>query len=171
MVRLALGLLLLSPALCFTQVDTLALEAHVFAALNEYRIQRGLAPLEADRRLGLAARRHARSMRDHGFFDHEDPTTSRDRTYDVRAERAGYDWRSVGENLALLHMQEVGDAEAVADRAIRVLHDSRSHRRLMLDREMLDAGIGVAVAPGPAGSAGTIFVVQLFGHPSVGGAP
>lgn len=173
MARLVLALLVLTPSICFTQVDTFALEAHVFAALNEYRIQRGLDPLAADHRLGLAARRHARSMRDHDFFDHVDPTDARDRTYGVRAARAGYDWRSVGENLALFRMQEVEDveADAVADRAIRVLHDSRLHRRLMQDREMVDAGIGVAVASDPAGSAGTVFVVQLFGRPSVNGAP
>ena len=50
-----------------------------------------------DSRLEAAAKRHARDMAEHDYFDHRDRDGA---GIGERARRAGYDWRAVGENIA-----------------------------------------------------------------------
>lgn len=67
------------------------------------------APVAWNTRLAAAARRHAEDMALNGFLDHEGTDES---TAPTRARDAGYDYRAVGENLAvgIANPREVVDA-------------------------------------------------------------
>lgn len=108
-----------------------SVEARVLAEVNAYRVRNDLAPLRADRRLARAALAHARDMADNDFFAHE----GSDRTDSgVRARRAGYDWRAVGENIA-------GGLPSPEDTVAGWIA-SEGHRQNMLNPVFRDAGIG-----------------------------
>lgn len=65
--------------------------------LNNVRAANGAGPVAYDSRLGRAAQAHANDMLRHGYFDH----TGRDgSSAGDRIKRAGYDWKTWGENIA-----------------------------------------------------------------------
>ncbi len=108
-----------------------SVEARVLAQVNAYRVRNDLPPLRADRRLARAALAHARDMADNDFFAHE----GSDHTHSgVRARRAGYDWRAVGENIA-------GGLSSPED-TVAGWMASAGHRQNMLNPVFRDAGIG-----------------------------
>ena len=103
----------------------------MLAAVNQVRARNDVPPLRVDRRLARAAQAHARDMADNDFFAHEGSDRS---DSGVRARRAGYDWRAVGENIAAgLASPEATVTDWMA---------SPGHRRNMLDPVFRDAGIG-----------------------------
>ncbi len=108
-----------------------SVEARVLVQINKVRARNDLPPLRADRRLARAAVAHARDMADNDFFAHE----GSDRTDSgVRARRAGYDWRAVGENIA-------GGLSSPED-TVADWMASAGHRQNMLNPVFRDAGIG-----------------------------
>ncbi len=108
-----------------------SVEARVLAQINQYRARNDLPPLRADQRLARAALAHARDMADNDFFAHE----GSDRTDSgMRARRAGYDWRAVGENIA-------GGLPSPED-TVAGWMASAGHRQNMLNPDFRDAGIG-----------------------------
>lgn len=72
-------------------------EALVFDLVNQQRGLHGLGTLLADDRLRSAAFGHAEDMAVNDFFDH---TGSGNTTVGTRATAAGYQWTTVGENIA-----------------------------------------------------------------------
>lgn len=74
-----------------------AREALVFDLVNQQRDWHGLGTLLADDRLRSAAYGHAEDMAANDFFDH---TGSGGSTIGTRATAAGYQWTSLGENIA-----------------------------------------------------------------------
>ncbi|MGH2948462.1 MAG: CAP domain-containing protein, partial [Solirubrobacteraceae bacterium] len=71
--------------------------AAVLCLVNRERTQHGLGPLERDRRLARAARRHARDMVRHGYFAHQ---RSGGPDLGARLRRAGWRGTASGEAIA-----------------------------------------------------------------------
>jgi uncharacterized protein YkwD len=107
-------------------------------------------PLTAHPDLGRAAREYARRMGEEGFFAHVSP--SGDDPGD-RAESAGYDWSSYGENIAAGY-----DTPA---EVVQGWHDSVGHCRNLMGGF---AHLGVGYADVDDSRYGSYWV-QLFGTP------
>jgi uncharacterized protein YkwD len=134
-----------------TTLDVAA--AATFCVLNRERTRRHLPRLRDQAALERAGRRYAGAMVRRGFFSHVSPTGS---TMLGRLRTVGYAtddqaW-SIGEALAW----GVGE-RATPAATVQSWLASRPHRRLLLDADFRDVGIGVAVgapvgerADGPA---------------------
>jgi uncharacterized protein YkwD len=109
--------------------------------LNNSRIANGLAPLTLEPRLCEIARAHALDMAEHKYFGHNSLDGA---TPFERMLRAGYEYRSAGENLAL----DVDEPSAA-----RMLWRSNGHRSNMLEPHF--GRVGVAAV---STDAGEIFV-------------
>jgi uncharacterized protein YkwD len=137
-----------------------ALRRGVACVLGEARMRRGLAPLRWQPQLAAIARRHARSMVRDSYFSHVGPG-GRDLASRVRAGGYRPAWAPwwVGEVLAWGRERGALPATVLA----RWLA-SRSHRRVVLNAQACEVGIGVALgvplAGAQSGPAATI-VVEL----------
>lgn len=101
-------------------------------------------PLRWNDRLEKAAARHANDMKRHDFFSHKGSNGS---GIGDRAERAGYRWQSVAENIAWNY-------DTVAD-AVLGWKDSPGHCRSMMSKAYREMGAAQVDA----------YWVQLFGSP------
>ena len=130
---------------CTESGDTQLLSDQLLRLINMERFDIGA--VERDAELADLATRYACRMIDEGFFGHVHPTTG-----DGLAERmhlSGYEYASVGENLA-----------AGIDRPCELLDAwllSEPHREVMLDANFTRAGVGV----GHGGEYGTYCVLLL----------
>jgi uncharacterized protein YkwD len=120
--------------------------------LNAERARHGLPRLRLNKKLSVAARRHARDMVRRKYFSHD---TLGGGSFVDRIRRAGYlrganTW-SVGENLAW------GSHDRAAPRAITEMWmNSPGHRANILSPAFREIGIGLAIgAPAPSGPAAT----------------
>ena len=113
--------------------------------VNAVRARHGQRPLRASRRLGAAARRHARDMVSHAYFAHERPGS----TLLSRARAAGWTGSFLGEAIAC------GCGPHAVPRAVLGSWLANPpHREIVLGRYRL-AGVGLARgAPGVVGCAG-----------------
>jgi uncharacterized protein YkwD len=130
--------------------------------LNRERAHRGLRRLKLDKRLGRAARRHARDMARRKYFSHD---TLGGGSFVDRIRRAGYlkgayTW-TVGENLAW------GSHGFSRPRVImRMWMNSPGHRANILNPSFREVGVGIAYAAPvrgegkPAGTYATDFGVR-----------
>ena len=107
--------------------------------LNRERASHGLRPLRHERRLALAASRHARDMVRRQYFAHEGHSGS---DFVQRVQRTGYtrgaSWR-LGENLAWGEGTQASPTAIVA-----AWMRSPGHRRNVLG-QFREVGIGLAV--------------------------
>jgi len=112
-------------------------------------------PVKSSPLLDRAAAVHARDMAQHGSLRHEgsDGSTPAD-----RVSRAGYRWRSVGENIA--------SGQTTAQEVVREWIGSPPHCANLMSPRFTDMGIGYAVNKD---SADGIYWAQVFGRP--GGRP
>ncbi len=108
-----------------------AAEKMAFDLLNADRKRAGLSILVRDRDLDNVARAHSEDMREHNFFGHHSPNTGDPKD---RLMRAGYRFRSFGENLAL---------EMSLYAAQSALLASLGHRKNILG-DFSHVGIGIA---------------------------
>jgi uncharacterized protein YkwD len=108
-------------------------------------------PLTLDARLSRAAAVHAQAMAQGNFMEHEgrDGSTPSD-----RVSRAGYDWRSVGENIA---MGQTTPEQVVADWV-----KSPEHCANIMEPRFTQMGIAFAF---DKRSAGGVYWAQTFGLP------
>jgi uncharacterized protein YkwD len=118
-----------------------AAEARMLELLNKERVQRGLVPFVADKRLRDVARAHSRDMLAQGYFAHESPDGKS--PFD-RMHAANITYRIAGENLALAPTVEV---------AHDGLMNSPGHKKNILTPEFRRVGIGAI----RAGVRGTMF--------------
>jgi uncharacterized protein YkwD len=136
-----------SPATGYRQ-----LAINIVSAMNRERDAYGLPPLHINSRLSLAAGDRIGDMFGKHYFAHVSPDGIKPWTW---VERRGYDYREIGENLA------VGYRNAGA-----VVHgwmQSPGHRANILGRGFDE--VGVAVAPGsPTRSYRGPTVVALYGE-------
>lgn len=100
-------------------------EAEVLRLVNDYRVERGRDPLQADARLSAAAEAWSREMARGDFFEHG----SRE-----GVEERGYDLAAWAENIAAGYRSP----EDVVDAWI----DSPGHRENLLKRNVDETGIG-----------------------------
>jgi uncharacterized protein YkwD len=115
--------------------------------VNAVRARAGLPAVQTSSRLASAAQRYACQLARSGTFAHRGPDGSDLRT---RVSATGYPACRAAENLALGH-----DAATV----VPAWMDSRGHRRNLLDAEVQDVGLGVAVAGGRP------YIVLVLGRP------
>ena len=107
------------------QIDTMLREVNMQRALH------GAGPLKLDKRLGAAARKHARDMAKRDFLHHRSPD---ERGFQERVLSEGYPWRAIAEN--------IGAGLSSPKSTIDSWMTSPGHRDNMLNRDFNDAGIG-----------------------------
>jgi uncharacterized protein YkwD len=129
---------------------TNAFDDAIIAAMNRERAAHGLRPLRLNDQLTLAAEDRTRDMLAKHYFDHVSPDGVDPFKW---AERRGYDYREIGENLAVGY----GSAAAVVDGWMH----SPGHRANILGAHFGD--VGIAVAASPVRGYGAPLVVALYG--------
>ena len=119
---------------------------------NKRRRQKGLARLKADPQLHRAAQGHAVDMDTVGrYLGHQ---SSDGRDFQDRIDEAGYEWRSIRENVA--------SGQRTAKAVVRSWMNSPGHRANILSDDITEIGIGFAVDD----ATGSTYWVQKFGAPS-----
>lgn len=138
-----------------------ALSGAVVCLLNQQRAHAGLAPLAVSRRLGVAGWRHARDMRDRGYFSH---TSLDGRSFVDRISAARYlegheseAW-ALGEVLAWS-----AEPSAAPARLVAALMASDTHRAVILDARYTELGVGM-VRGNPSGAGRGDTLVVDFGN-------
>jgi uncharacterized protein YkwD len=126
--------------------DAPSLQA-VAQQINAVRARAGLPAVQPSQRLAAAAQRYACLLARTRTLAHRGPDGSDLRT---RVSAAGYPACRAAENLALGH-----DAATVVPAWL----DSQGHRRNLLDAEVQDLGLGVAMADGRP------YIVLVLGRP------
>jgi uncharacterized protein YkwD len=132
--------------------DLERVRAEVLARVNEARRKAGVESLRSDPRLDRAAQRHAEDMLARGYFAHESPD---DKTVRERAKEAGYNWRTIGENIA--------EGQFTVDEVMTTWLNSPGHRRNILDPRFAELGVGLAL--GRANGRYRVLWAQAFGTP------
>jgi uncharacterized protein YkwD len=124
--------------------------------INAERRARGLAPLVANPRLGLAARRHAADMVARAYFSHLSPSGS---SFADRLRRVGYTqpcaW-SGGETLAW-----GSGSLATPTSRVRGWMNSPPHRAIVLNATYREVGIGVMRGSPTNAGAGATYVGEF----------
>jgi uncharacterized protein YkwD len=135
---------------CFEPVEGAFWRAEVLRLVNQERRSRGLQTVSQSVTLEQEATQYACELIFYRYFDHVNPQTGshlRDRAADF-----GYDYWTIGENLAA---GQRSPAEAV-----QAWMDSPCHRQNVLNPAFTELGIGVRVG----GDYG-FYWVQEFGRP------
>lgn len=145
---------------------TAAPEPNVRSALrclvNVERARHGLPTLRSDQELNLAADRHGADMVARRYFAHVNPDGA---SVADRVRASGYlggshDW-TLGEDIGW-----GTGSESTPESIFRAFMDSPPHRRVILDRDFRQIGVGVAAGvPVSAPGAGATFVLD-FGEVS-----
>lgn len=126
-------------------------EADVIRLTNDYRVKRGLDPLEPDPRLLAAAEDWSRTMAKGDFFRHSKTA--------AQIDEFGYDARGWGENIAAGYPT----AKAVVDGWIK----SPGHRANLLRADFEHIGVGHHFEKNDRGAAPFgHYWTQIFGDPS-----
>ncbi len=102
------------------------------ALVNAERQSRGLHCLVINDKLTTAAQKHAQSMVDNNFFDHNDPVTGTTPWERMQAEGYNYTW--AGENIAW--------GSSTPQEAYNQWWNSQPHRENMLSGNFTEIGIG-----------------------------
>lgn len=134
--------------------------AQVLALTNEARSQprhcgseffAASAPLRPNALLDNAAAAHAQHMAQHSYLEHQgrDGSSPAD-----RINRAGYRWRSLGENIA--------SGQTTAEQVVQEWLRSPVHCATLMSPRFMEMGLAYAVN---ANSAEGIYWVQAFGRP------
>ncbi|MFD4257948.1 CAP domain-containing protein [Streptomyces sp. NPDC058534] len=112
-------------------------EAQVLALVNEERAAAGCSPVTANDKLTRAADDYSDVMASSGVMSHTGPDGS---TMTSRVEAAGYQWSTLGENIA----RGQADAASVMDSWM----NSEGHRANILNCSFKELGVGVHVGDG-----------------------
>ena len=131
-------------------VDDASLQPYV-DAMNRERLARGERPLRLNTVLCAAASDRVRDMFAQHYFAHEAPDGTQPFVW---VDREGYDYREIGENLAVGYRT----AEDVVDGWMH----SPKHRDNVLNEAFVDVGIAVAPESPKRGFRGPV-VVALYG--------
>ncbi|MFJ5999463.1 CAP domain-containing protein [Streptomyces sp. NPDC092370] len=112
-------------------------EAQVLALVNKERSAAGCSPVTANDRLTRAADDYSDVMASSGVMSHTGPDGS---TMTTRVEAAGYQWSTLGENIAR------GQADAAS--VMKSWMNSPGHRANILNCSFKELGVGVHVGDG-----------------------
>ncbi|KKT89869.1 MAG: hypothetical protein UW95_C0003G0065 [Parcubacteria group bacterium GW2011_GWC1_45_14] len=124
---------------------------NVIGLVNQEREMAGLVPLVENGNLSRAAQKKAQDMLEKNYFSHTSPEGL---TPWYWIEKAGYDYKFAGENLAINFK--------TAEKQNKALMDSATHRKNILGEQFNE--VGVAVASGTINGKETIITVQQFGN-------
>ncbi len=131
-------------------VNTLSIEEQVFQAINRVRAENSLTPFYLKKDLSFVAREHSQDMAAHEYFSHVSPNGE---GLQGRITRGGItNWSRLAENLAI--NQGYDDPVLIA---VRGWMNSPGHRQNILDSNLTETGIGVAID-----AKGKIYLTQLF---------
>jgi len=119
--------------------------------VNQARAENGLAPLSVNVKLVQAARIQAQAMADLNTMSHELPQ-ARYPTLTDRASAVGYDFSSLGENIAYGYPNPGS--------VMNGWMNSSGHRANILGGSYTEFGVGIAYT-----SSGTPYYCQVFGRP------
>jgi uncharacterized protein YkwD len=160
---------LFSQTIDFTRIDYPLLNAAIFFATNEARVQNDRKPLAFAFELERSAFLHAKSMVEQSFFAHENPYDKTRKTPEQRAKLAGIKNPFVAENIATragivyepntpfyLIAEEQGTFSytsggpiipnhtylSFAEAIVKQWLDSPGHRRNLLSKDALQLGCG-----------------------------
>jgi uncharacterized protein YkwD len=117
-----------------------AFEAEVAVLVNEFRAQNGKTKLDVNAALSRAAEEHSEDMAWNDFFSHTGSDGSR---VGARVSEEGYDWRSVGENIAA--------GQSTPQKVFDAWKGSSGHRANMLG-SWEDMGVGYEYLANDTGS-------------------
>ena len=123
----------------------------MLAEVNALRRKAGAPPLRLSKDLQQAAQAHAQDMLARGYFAHKSPSGS---TVRERSRKAGYHWRTVGENIA--------EGQTSVDEVVTTWMGSPGHRQNILNPDFQDLGIGLVTGKTRSGEHRVIWV-QNFG--------
>jgi uncharacterized protein YkwD len=112
-------------------------EAQVLALVNKERTAGGCSPVTANDRLTRAADDYSDVMASSGVMSHTGPDGS---TMTTRVEAAGYQWSTLGENIAR------GQADAAS--VMKSWMNSPGHRANILNCSFKELGVGVHFGDG-----------------------
>lgn len=112
-------------------------EAQVLALVNQERASAGCSPVTADDELTRAADDYSDVMALSGVMSHTGPDGS---TMTTRVETAGYEWSTLGENIAR------GQADAAS--VMESWMNSPGHRANILNCSFTELGVGVHFGDG-----------------------
>ncbi len=124
---------------------------------NEFRKAEGRRELARNDKLTDAARYFADFMARTGKYGHE---ADGKHPWD-RAEKYGYHYCLVAENIAYIYSSEGFTAEELAGKLVDGWKKSPGHRKNMLDPDVFDIGVAVA----RSATTGRYYAVQEFGRP------
>ena len=127
-----------------------SIEEQVFAAINRFRAENHLAPLSIAKDLADIARLHSQDMATRDYFDHVSPDGNT-----MRKRVLGFgitNWNRLAENIAMNY----GHPDP-ANVAVKGWLNSQGHRHNILDQDLTETGIGVAID-----DKGRIYLTQLF---------
>ena len=133
------------------RVLELANEARAHARRCGSKSFAAVPPLTLAPKLTRAAREHSKDMAKHNEFEHQGSDGS---SPPDRATRAGYVWRTVGENIAA--------GATSADEVMEGWLASPGHCENLMDPRFTETGIGYAV---DARSESGVYWTQMFGVP------
>lgn len=131
--------------------DPSRVRSEMLAAVNEVRRKTGAPPLRMNADLQEAAQAHAQDMLARGFFAHKNPSGT---TVRERSRKAGYDWRTIGENIA--------EGQKSVDEVVTTWMNSPGHRANMLNPAFRELGVGLVTGKARNGEYRVIWV-QNFG--------
>lgn len=120
-------------------------EEETLRLVNQERARSGCDPVQVDERLAQAAREHSRHMAGQGKVTH---VGSQGRSFTQRAKAAGYD-RPSGEVTAAGY--------DTAAETVRTWVESSGHRKVLLNCDSVDTGVGVVTAEDG------VYWTQVFG--------
>jgi uncharacterized protein YkwD len=127
-------------------------DENIINLTNEIRIDEGLSDLSANQLLAKAAHEKAQAIFKEQSFKHD----LGDRKFSSWVKESGYDYKSVGENLAIDFLSSEGAMEAWMS--------SPSHKKNILNPKFQE--IGVAVKEDNFQGHRSLLIVQIFGTPA-----
>ena len=113
-----------------TSPSVASVRSSVIELTNDERTAKGCDPLKPNKKLTIAAQRHADDMDEQGYFSH---TSANGTSWDRRIRNAGYT-KPGGENIAY--------GQTSADEVVTDWMNSPGHRRNILDCGFETIGIG-----------------------------
>lgn len=158
--RVGVWVVLAAPFAPPAATDASRVSARVLGLVNKARAQArkcgrvahaAAGPLKLSPALSRAALGHAKDMAANDFFEHQGSDGSRP---SERATRAGYRWRTVGENIAL----GAPDAESVVQGWLQ----SPGHCANIMNPQFTEMGLAYFVEPRRQNG---VYWVQVFGRP------
>ncbi|MBA2114891.1 CAP domain-containing protein [Bremerella alba] len=138
-------------------VDAQQVAELIVRQTNEFREAQGRGPVKTNSKLAATAQTFADYMARTDRYGHR---ADGNRPAD-RASEHDYQYCIVAENIAYRYNSAGTETEALADKFVQGWKDSPGHRENMLDRDVRETGVAVAVSK----ETSHWYAVQMFGRP------